>query len=244
MKFARHGTGGKQYARLEEMLERLKETVIYIEQTGLKRRRRGSFSLIADWQTLSKSDTGEILSVEIAVPEWVYQGIVDADHPTVLTYSREYFLLKKTNRPYAVPARQAESQKSEVAFDMSEVHHCSGSRATLKAFSRDLKNFVHSIAPNTFPDFDFEIAGEARQRKLTIRPRKPDSIDAGSIVLDSTIDFINTQTNALIRITKSGVPRVRARHLFIFISYISTAVLKRRLRRVHDECVLQSTFGR
>lgn len=171
LKFARHGTGGKQYARLEQMLERLKESVIYVEQTGQKRRRRGSFSLIADWQTLSKSDTGEILAVEIVVPEWVYQGIVEADHPTVLTYSRDYFLLKTPMARMLYRLGRLNHNKGEVAFDFSEVHHRSGSRASLKEFNRALKNFVHSIAPNTFPDYELEIEGEDRKRKLTIRAR-------------------------------------------------------------------------
>lgn len=177
LKFARHGDGGKQYARLEEMLERLKETTIYIEQTGQKRRRRGSFSLIADWQTISKSDSGEILAVEIAIPEWVYQGIVEANHPTVLTYSRDYFLLKKPLGRVIYRLARLNHAKGEAVYEFSEVHHRSGSRATLKEFNRALKNFVHSIAPKTFPDYELEITGEDRKRQLTIRPRAKKTTD-------------------------------------------------------------------
>ncbi|MFI3905359.1 replication initiator protein A [Ochrobactrum sp. S1502_03] len=174
LKFARHGTGGHQYARLEQTLERLKETVVYVEQKGQKRRRRGSFSLIADWQTISKSDSGEIMTVEIVVPEWVYQGIVEADQPSVLTYSRDYFLLKSALARTLYRLGRLNHSKGEVTFELAEVHHRSGSRAPLKEFNRALRNFVHSIAPNTFPDYDLELDGENRKRTLTIRVRDSD----------------------------------------------------------------------
>lgn len=178
LKFARHGTGGKQYERLESMLERLKETVIYIEQTGTKRRRRGSFSLIADWDTVSKTDTGEIVTVEIGIPRWVYQGIVEANHPSVLTYSRDYFLLRQPIARLLYRLGRLNHSKGQVELDLSELHHRSGSRAPLKEFSRELKKFVNNVAPNSFPDYDLELEGEHRQRKLKIRTRSSQVTDA------------------------------------------------------------------
>lgn len=175
--FARQAKGGKQYERIEEMLARLKETNIYIEQKGKKRRRKGSFSLIADWRTVSKTDTGEVLSVRIDIPNWIYEGIVENPTPTVLTYNRDYFLLKKPNARLVYRLAKLHAKLGEVVFDLSEIHHRSGSRTALKEFNREFVHMLQQLNKEDFPDYDLELSEGKRNRTLTIRAKSEENAD-------------------------------------------------------------------
>jgi hypothetical protein len=43
------------------------------------------FSLIGDYTIETQKETGVIMSVSIDIPQWVYDGVVRVDNPTVLT---------------------------------------------------------------------------------------------------------------------------------------------------------------
>lgn len=166
--FARREKGGKQYERIEETLNRLMNTKIHIVQAGTRRRRKGVFSLISDWATVSKTDSGEVMAVEIEIPGWIYEGIVETEKPSVLTYSRDYFLLKKPNARLLYRLGKLHAKMGEVVFDLSEIHHRSGSRAALKEFNRELVQMLRTFDMSQFPDYDLELNDEKRNRTLRI----------------------------------------------------------------------------
>ena len=168
LNFSRRHDGGKQYEKIEDALNRLMFTKILITQTGPRKRRKGAFSLIADWATVSKTDSGEVLAVEIEIPGWIYEGIVETERPSVLTYSRDYFLLKKPNARLLYRLGKLHAKLGEVVFDLSEIHHRSGSRAALKEFNREFVQMLRTFDISEFPDYDLELNDAKRNRTLKI----------------------------------------------------------------------------
>ena len=96
--FIRRGSGGRQYETMENTLDRLQATRIKITNLTdqAKRRESESFPLIGRYKVVSRTKNGKIERVEIDIPDWVYQGVVNPEEkPSVLTLHRDYFLIAK-----------------------------------------------------------------------------------------------------------------------------------------------------
>lgn len=98
----------------------------------------------------------------------IYEGIVERETPSVLTYSRDYFLLKRPNARLVYRLGKLHAKLGEVVFDLTEIHHRSGSRAALKEFNREFVQMPKNFDLSDFPDYDLELIDENRNRKLKI----------------------------------------------------------------------------
>ncbi|KND59399.1 Plasmid replication initiator protein [Candidatus Burkholderia verschuerenii] len=83
LKFGRQADGGRQYEAVEASLRRLKQTTIEIVRRGRGRgwrpiRVTESAGLISDYKAVSHEDTGRVASVEIELPKWLYEAVVEA----------------------------------------------------------------------------------------------------------------------------------------------------------------------
>ena len=68
-----------------------------IEQRAGSRARRIADTpegLIVHGKVVSYTDTGQIQSVEITLPEWLYREMTEGPNPDVLTVHRDYFLIE------------------------------------------------------------------------------------------------------------------------------------------------------
>ena len=176
IKFMRKSKGGRSYAEVEGMLDRLKNCVGKVERTGRRKRRAGSFSFIDQYEVLSRADTGNILEVAITVPDWIYDGIVRSDAPTVLTVDPDYLLINKPLGKFLWRIARLTAKKEHFSMPLDEVHRRSGSKQSLKEFNRELKRYIDDLSDledteNAFPDYQFAISGEARSRVLFIKHR-------------------------------------------------------------------------
>lgn len=85
-------TGGCQYKRIKEALERLNGTVI---QTNIKTKSTEitkEFGLIDSWGVIKEDDKGKAIAIEVKLSDWFYNSILGNE---VLTIDKEYFRLRK-----------------------------------------------------------------------------------------------------------------------------------------------------
>lgn len=141
-------TGGSQYEQFKQSLERLKGTNISTEiKTGGTR--QADFVGLIDSATVIESDgEGKAVSVEIALPNWLYRSI---EHNEVLSISKDYFRLRKPidRRIYEI-ARKHCGSKSEWKISLDLLHKKSG--ATM--VSRNFRVAINSLCKaNVLPDY-------------------------------------------------------------------------------------------
>lgn len=177
IKFMRRSKGGRNYAEVEAMLDRLKNCAGKIERTGRRKRRAGSFSFIDQYSVISRADTGNILQVEITVPDWIYEGIVREEAPTLLTCDPDYMLVQKPLGKFLYRTARLKAQKEDDTMALNELHARSGSRAPLKEFNKELTTYLRDLedlegTENAFPEYQFVITGKPRQRMLYMKFRE------------------------------------------------------------------------
>ncbi len=165
-------SGGKQASLLERRLDRLKNTTTKVRQTGHKRRRVGTFSYISDYRILSETESGYIEQVEIDIPTWIYEGIVESPKPTILTFDDGYKSLKQPMMKFLYRLLRLTVKDQPKTFGLEELHRRSGSRQTLKEFNRDMKKKVAETQEQGFFDWGLSIEGNARKRELIAKPKE------------------------------------------------------------------------
>lgn len=130
--------GGKGYKELVSALRRLQGTTIEtnIKTDGLKSKR--AFSIIQDWATVEKNESGNMIAVDITLSEWLYQAITNLD---VLTYDREYYRLSSgmEKRLYEIFRKHCGKQTSWLIGE-DALFKKSGSRGSIRDFRRFLKD--------------------------------------------------------------------------------------------------------
>ncbi|MCP1680699.1 replication initiator protein A [Kerstersia gyiorum] len=150
LKFARRGDGTRQLEELEAALDRLTGTIIKISRERGRFRTTKSQGLIAGYSVLSRTDSDRISTVEIEVPEWIYNEVVNSKQPDVLTMHPDYFLIEPgIGRVLYRLARKA-AGKGAAKWSFQTIYEHSGSTGTFKEFCRILRKI---IAANDLPEY-------------------------------------------------------------------------------------------
>jgi plasmid replication initiation protein len=145
-KFCRVPKGGNSYDALEDSLRRLQGTFIEITRTnGVKRTRRtGYFPLLAGADVVSRTDSGRIATIEIIIPDWIYDSVTSHENPAVLTIDPDYFLLKKGLARFIYRLARKAAGNSSAIYSFTTVHARSGSTRPLKKFTSDLRKLIEA----------------------------------------------------------------------------------------------------
>ena len=142
-------TGGKEYQRLQDALERLQGTSIKTNiQTGGLRIKEG-FGIINSWKIVEKSPTNEtMIAVEVSLSDWIFNAIQAHE---VLTINRAYFRIRKPieRRLYEL-ARKHVGHQAHWSIKAGLLREKSGSKATIREFRRSLREI--SLA-DSLPDY-------------------------------------------------------------------------------------------
>jgi plasmid replication initiation protein len=156
LKFCRREEGGGQYKALEQALLRLKFTGIVIQQDNAKSfRRTGTFSYINDFFIVGRTRTGNISSVIIDIPQWIYDGIVRPEKPTVLTLHNDYFLLSEGLHRFLHRFARKTAGQGSALYSVEQIYEqCSSRNKELRYFRRDLKAAIARLREEPLPDYD------------------------------------------------------------------------------------------
>lgn len=175
-KFRRRRRGGKQYKELEGTLDRLKTTSIKIVRTDDRSKLRESdgFGLLQGYRVTSRTDTGRLASVEMTIPEWIYQSVINHEKPEVLTIDPDYFLLTSGLARFVYRLARKAAGYGKARFLFSTVHARSGSTRSIGGFTDDLREI---IATNRLPGYTL-FEERAREGSVLVMSARPKSISA------------------------------------------------------------------
>lgn len=175
LKFCRRSDGGQSYENLEGALDRLTKTTIkVVNLSGGKRRQVDSRPLIGGYQVVSRTGTNKIDTIDITIPDWVYQSVVRADKSLpLLTLHEDYFLITSGLGRFIYRLARKAAGKDDAKYSVKEIYKRSGSTQEYRFFQRDLRDLVARTAAFPMPDYDLAIvAGQDGVPMLTMKRRE------------------------------------------------------------------------
>ena len=155
LKSVRRRTSGKEFILLREALRRLAGT--YVEtniRVTEKRARTTGFHWLEKWDEERDPTTGKTIYMEMTIPDWLYQGILDSKG--VLTIHEDYFLLAGGLERflYRVARKHGGHQELGWQFTMAQLHEKSGVTSPLKNFVLKIREIV---AADSLPEYALEL---------------------------------------------------------------------------------------
>ena len=152
-------SGGKEYGRLQEALERLRGTSIKTNiKTGGQSVKEG-FGIVDSWKIIEKSpDDERMIAVEITLSQWLFNAVQAHE---VLTINPDYFRLRKPieRRLYEL-ARKHCGHQAKFLISLDLLQEKCGSKSSLKEFRRSLREIIQA---DTLPDYQMILDEESDQ---------------------------------------------------------------------------------
>lgn len=154
LKFCRKSDGGRQVAEIEAALDRLRSTTIKISRRGMKNgrpvRELQAEGLINNYRVVSYTDADKIAEVEILIPQWVYEPVVNEKRPDVLTVHRDYFLIEQGIGRYVYRIARQAAGKGQARWYFKTIYERSGSAGSFREFRRILRGIIEA---NDLPEY-------------------------------------------------------------------------------------------
>jgi plasmid replication initiation protein len=146
-------TGGVEYKRLQDALDRLRGTSIKTNiQTGGETVREG-FGILDSWKIIEKSpQDNRMIGVEITLSKWLFNAIQARD---VLTINKDYFRLRKPieRRVYELSRKHC-GHKPSFKINIDLLKEKCGSRGSTREFRRMIKDISQK---NILPDYKISL---------------------------------------------------------------------------------------
>ncbi len=180
LRFAQKTPGGARYEAMRDSLSRLKTTTVCIKQESGGYRRSGMFSYVGEYTIVEESNTkvrksGKgrgVVKARVVIPNWIYDGIVRCEKPSVLTLHREYFSISSSvMRVLYRYAKRYGGLTGPIDVPVDEFHRISGSGNSLKEFTKQLKKIL-AKQPD-LEEYAFSYISKGRgDNWISIKPKK------------------------------------------------------------------------
>ena len=159
LKFCRRSDGGKSYENLEEALDRLANTNIKVTNLhGGNRRQVDNRPLIGGSRVVTYTGTGKVDLIEITIPDWVFNSVVQNEKSLpLLTLHEDYFLISSGIGRFIYRLARKAAGKTEAKYSVKEIHKRSGSDQEFRKFHYDLREFVKRTQAFPMPEYDLEL---------------------------------------------------------------------------------------
>ncbi|CAH1749537.1 Plasmid replication initiator protein (plasmid) [Thauera humireducens] len=165
-------TGGAEYLRLENALERLRGTTIKTDiRTGGQRVKEG-FGIIDSWTIIERApDDERMIAVEVTLSKWLFNAVQAHE---VLTIHRDYFRLRRPleRRLYEL-ARKHCGHQTLWSIGLELLQEKAGSKGTLREFRRMVREIIEA---HTLPEYRMTLDDAD---KVTFYVRNPQRLIAG-----------------------------------------------------------------
>lgn len=168
-KFCRMQLGGESYARLEQALDRLKGTTLKFIKKDQTRSRSKAIGLIGGYDIVSYTAKDRIGTIEIDIPDWIYDAVTTHTKPEVLTVNRDYFLIDSGLARFVYRLARKAAGTNEATYAVSSIHERTGSTRDFRKFLYDLKQLV---AANDLPEYSLDLI-DADNELLLRMTRRP-----------------------------------------------------------------------
>lgn len=165
-------TGGAEYQRLENALERLRGTTIKTDiRTGGQRVKEG-FGIIDSWTIIERApDDERMIAVEVTLSKWLFNAVQAHE---VLTIHPDYFRLRRPleRRLYEL-ARKHCGHQTLWSIGLELLQEKAGSKGTLREFRRMVREIIEA---HTLPEYRMTLDDAG---KVTFYVRNPQRLIAG-----------------------------------------------------------------
>ena len=181
LKFCRRSQGGRQKDQLVDVLLRLNTTHIAVERTqkgknGRTIRVSEGEPLISRYKVVTDAATGKPESAEIGLPQWLYDEVVSARNPDVLTVHPDFFLVELGIGRFVYRLARRAAGRGQASWGFEKIFLNSGSAGTLKKFTFTLRKL---ISANDLPEY--QLAEESGQKgPLLTMTYRPAALGSGS----------------------------------------------------------------
>jgi len=155
LKFLQRKNGGKQRMDLVESCRRLSTTFLMIERRAKGKDGKGIKTSIQGEPLLSgfkviNNDRGEPEFLEMELPRWLHQNLIENPTPEVLTMPSGYFSLSQGLEKFLVRLSRQAAGNSEAKWTFKTIYDRSGSKSTFKKFTFMLRKIIES---DDLPDY-------------------------------------------------------------------------------------------
>jgi plasmid replication initiation protein len=167
-------TGGTDYTKLRDGLERLKSTIITTNIRTRRGRKDMMFSWIDQWEDLVDAGTKESRGLTLTLSDWFYRGIMEDGG--VLAIDRAYFSISggRERWLYRVARKHAGGNGADgFAISMRTMFEKSGAEGTYRRFKFEMQRIV---ARNDLPGFLLAL-GEGSDGEPTIQMVRRDQVE-------------------------------------------------------------------
>jgi hypothetical protein len=94
-----------------------------------------------------------MVSVEIELPKWLYEAVVEAEHPEVLTMHPDYFLIEPGIGRFIYRIARLAAGKDCAKWSFRTLYERSDSTGTFKEYTRHLRK---TITANDLPEYTLQ----------------------------------------------------------------------------------------
>jgi plasmid replication initiation protein len=167
-------TGGTDYTKLRDGLERLKSTIITTNIRTRRGRKDMMFSWIDQWEDLVDAGTKESRGLTLTLSDWFYRGIMEDGG--VLAIDRAYFSISggRERWLYRVARKHAGGNGADgFAISMRTMFEKSGAEGTYRRFKFEMQRIV---ARNDLPGFLLAL-GQGSDGEPTIQMVRRDQVE-------------------------------------------------------------------
>ena len=150
-------TGGIEYARLEEALNRLSGTRILTNIKTADTLITKNFGLIDEWKAVRRNGfDGRLIALEIKLSDWFFNSLLANE---LLSISRDYFRLRKPleRRLYELGRKHC-GEEDYFAIGLDKLRKKTGSKSGDRKFKQLIKRIVDTDRrENHFPDYSLNL---------------------------------------------------------------------------------------
>lgn len=156
LKVTNRQISGQGYKLFAQSLARLQGTQIETNITTGGQTTWEVFSFIDKAKTIKESREGRMKEIEITLSDWVFNAIHEKGGD-ILTINSLYFRLRKPleRRLYELARKHCGTNNKKWSFKVHTLHEKTGSKSSLKEFSRMLSRVISN--QEHIPDYSFKL---------------------------------------------------------------------------------------
>jgi plasmid replication initiation protein len=169
VKFKRRKWGGSISEDILGSLDRLWNAEVVVDPMKGTKYRGGKFRLVGSaYEKLAETNTGAATRIRLAVPDWIYAGIVERAVPMLKTFNRDYMILAQPlhRALYRFLSLKVPKDGTPYSVSLIELAGRFQTKQQQKYFNRDVKKAVLGCPDGRLLEFSLELVGKGDDRAL------------------------------------------------------------------------------
>jgi hypothetical protein len=169
VRFKRRKWGGAISEDILGSLDRLWNAEVVVDPMKGTKYRGGKFRLVGSaYEKLAETNSGAATRIRVAVPDWIYAGIVERAVPMLKTFNRDYMILAQPlhRALYRFLSLKVPKDGAFYSVSLIELAERFQAKQQQKYFNRDLKKAIAGCPDGRLLEFRLELTGKGDDRAL------------------------------------------------------------------------------